>query len=218
MESQSNPPQSNLTGRQEEVVREPTSPLQRPAFPNSQQDQKTLQQRAQKLAHHQTNQKDDHDAVLFIQFQLSKDDYYGIPYHYADSIIPCSGLTPVPHTPGFIAGVIHRRGELLTVIDLNPFFAKPAHNLQSDTQIVVIQAAGMTVGILTDHIDGNDRYSPKQLTSTLRSTDGAGQEFVEGIHQGKVAILNLERFLSNPSLAVGKQQPYGKRNKITTST
>ncbi len=158
-----------------------------------------------KLAGRPTEQRPDDHGIPYIHFRLATGDEYGIPYRFAEGIIPCDGLTPVPHTPGFIAGIIHRHGNLLTIIDLNRFFGTPEADDPAERRIILVQAAGIEAGILADRVEGNDRYHPQTLAAPLPAASSAPKTFIEGIHRQRIAILDPERLLTSPALAVGRK-------------
>ena len=185
----------------------PNIPIRRPLFPDSDLDRAILQKRAEKLAKSKSSVGGLTEGIRFIRFCLNTAEYYGIAHQFADEIIPARGLVAVPHTPGYIAGIINRRGELLTIIDLIYFFGKPGHDLHDlskDACILVIKAAGVTAGLLVDAVEGNDYYFPDKLVDPLRPEEAKKQHFIEGIHQGRVAILDPVRLFADPALAVGK--------------
>lgn len=175
-----------------------------PLFPHSDADLAILKKRAEKLALQEKHI--DSDGELFIKFQLGGKDTYGIPYRFMDEIVLTMGLTPIPQTPTFIAGVIHRRGELLTVLNLMPIFGSPAQEINHANRILVVRTKTVHVGLLVGSVVGNERYLAKNLVPFLKSTDKIGNNFIEGIHDGNSAILDLDRLLSDASFCVGKKK------------
>jgi purine-binding chemotaxis protein CheW len=62
-------------------------------------------------------------------------------------------LTPVPHTPSHVAGVVNLRGELIPVLSLHRILLQghgPAAG--DDPKLVVVQAHGRTAGLLVDQV------------------------------------------------------------------
>ncbi len=57
------------------------------------------------------------DGLQCVSFYLGE-DLMGIPIEQIEEINRQLALTPVPHSPPHVRGVIHLRGEVVTVIDL----------------------------------------------------------------------------------------------------
>ncbi|MBF0368156.1 MAG: chemotaxis protein CheW [Magnetococcales bacterium] len=171
-------------------------------LPASKRDREVLQQRAKALAGGDLPKQERAQGELFLLVRLGPREHYGIPYRFTDEIISPVGLAAVPCSPGFIAGVINRRGELLTVVELKHFFGQDHLEMGPQARIVVVHAGEITAGVLVDEVIGNDRYLAGQLTPPLNPNGGAGKGVVEGIHKGRIAILDLEPLFASQTLAV----------------
>jgi purine-binding chemotaxis protein CheW len=174
-------------------------------MPQSAAEQQELQERANILARrdHSTTQQDI-DRELFIRFRLGSAELYGIPYRYAKTVIPLQEVAIVPCTPAFIAGVINHNGKLLTIVDPKYFFH--THGIAAGAQawIIVVHWAGITLGILADTIEGDDYYVPSNLAPPLASDGVENMNYVKGIHNGRVIILNMEALLNDPAIIVNE--------------
>ncbi|MBF0428354.1 MAG: chemotaxis protein CheW [Magnetococcales bacterium] len=164
-----------------------------PRLPDSPEERAILHQRAQLLA--RTNQ----DATPNIQTEpllhvlLGTEAHYGIPYRFIEEIILPGFITPVPNTPALIAGLINLHGQLLAIIDVNYLFFKQKLILSNETRIVVVHGAGMSAGILVESVEGKELYQPDQLTISIYS----GSPHIHGIHQGRIAVLNVDILLTD---------------------
>lgn len=138
----------------------------------------------------------------YLRFRLGAVELYGIPYHYLDGLRYIGKLSQVPCTPKFIAGVVNYRGELLTVLDLKQFFRIPPLAQAGESRIIVVKHAGVRVGLLVDDVEGNEAYQRAELAPPLGSDGVTNMEYVLGIHDGCVALLNIEAMLNDPALQV----------------
>lgn len=138
----------------------------------------------------------------YLRFRLGAVERYGIPYPYLEELLYVGNLARVPCTPAFVAGVVNHRGELLTVLDLKQFFRMPERAADDEARIVVVKHAGMRTGLLVDGVDGNEEYHDAELFPPLSSDGVSNMNYVQGIHQGCVAMLNLEALLDDPALRV----------------
>jgi chemotaxis signal transduction protein len=68
-------------------------------------------------------------------------------------ILRSQKLTPVPHTPRHIAGVVNLRGELIPVINLHRILlGDDGPGAAQDRKLVVARARGKTAGLLVDQV------------------------------------------------------------------
>jgi len=173
----------------------------------TEQERALLAVRARQHANSQEKQAEEDERVAYIRFRLGSSEQYGIPYAYADEIVYADGLAKVPSTPAFIAGVINRRGEMLTVLDLSVFFQASGADLDDNARILVVSGAGLTVGLLVNAVEGNDDYHPSRLAAALPSGGVSNLQYVKGIHRGSITILDLGALLRDPAIRVGERAP-----------
>lgn len=138
----------------------------------------------------------------YIRFKIGTNSYYGIPYEYIVEIIPAMLSTKLPNAPDFLTGVINRHGVFIAVVDLKRFFHMQLSEYNKNTHIIIIQNKNMMIGILADNIDSNDSYNPAMLKEPMPSLEGSGikTEYIQGLHNEIVAILNIEKLISNIQL------------------
>lgn len=176
----------------------------RSLMPTSERDRAILKQRAATLAGEEDDEQYSEQSEEYLRLRLGKTEEYGIPYQYLDEILYVSAITEVPCTPAYIAGVANRRGEMLTVLDLQPFFNIQRDAIGEAARIIVVSGNGMRLGILIDEVISNDHYDPQQLAPPMVSSGVKNLDLVKGIYNGKVTMLNLESMLSEQVLAVNE--------------
>jgi purine-binding chemotaxis protein CheW len=80
--------------------------------------------------------------------------------------------TPMPHTPGYVLGVINLRGAVMPVIDLRYRLGLGVTEVSSRHVIVVIQHDGQLAGVLVDgvqetfQVDASVLQEPPQIEAT----------------------------------------------------
>jgi len=165
-------------------------------LPTDKESYRILHERADFLAMTTLDTKDNKKNISYIKFHLGKQEWYGIPYHYAKEVIRNITPTKIPFVPHYIVGVINRHGALIAVFDL-----KQRLNLQSsnneNAHIILVTFNNITVGFLVDHIEGSETYDPNALDTRLTSRWMVKSEYIVGLHQGVIAILNVESLLSD---------------------
>lgn len=93
----------------------------------------------------------------YLTFKLD-DESFGIEVLKIREIIRMQKITPVPHTPCHVLGVINLRGKVIPVVDLRVKFNLNAAEASEQTCIVVVQvmtakAGAAMVGLLVDSVE-----------------------------------------------------------------
>lgn len=171
---------------------------------DSDQARAILHRRALRLANETDRTRQAPRGDLFLALRLGNRERYGIPYRWLDEIVRPRGITPVPGTPPFVAGVMPRRGQLLAVLDLALLLGIETSEEDADTRLVMVSAAGYRVGLRVAEVVGNDRYRTEALGPVLPGTGAGGgtKNWISGIHAGELAMLDLEALLSDPRIRI----------------
>jgi purine-binding chemotaxis protein CheW len=165
-----------------------------------------LQERADELAKTEQQAANATEGEAFICFRLGASEQYGISHEHASEIIEPGLITKVPCVPASIIGVVNRRGDLLTVLDLKQFFRMEDTGQTDSGRVIVVSNGELTVGIYADEIIGEARYDTSRLADPLPS-DGVRNIFhVKGIHDGKVTILDMDALLGDEALVVDRNR------------
>ncbi|MDO9012946.1 MAG: chemotaxis protein CheW [Gallionella sp.] len=170
-------------------------------MPQDAESRKVLEARARAIAKPLSQQQ--HELRdQYLRFRLGAVERYGIPYAYLEELLYVGNLARVPCTPAFVSGVVNYRGELLTILDLKQFFRMPAVAMSDEARIIVVKHEGMRTGLLVDGVDGNEAYQDAEVSPPLSSEGVSNMEYVLGIHDGSVTLLNLKALLGDPALRV----------------
>jgi purine-binding chemotaxis protein CheW len=75
---------------------------------------------------------------------------FGIPIAHILEIVGGTRPRPVPQAPGFVGGLVHYRGDVLTTVSLRSLLDMPAREGQQD--MLVVESAGGCFGVLVDSV------------------------------------------------------------------
>jgi purine-binding chemotaxis protein CheW len=175
-------------------------------MPTSEEEMATLQRRADELVQLDEENGEQLDAEAYIRFRLGSKEHYGISHAFANEIIDVGQIVAVPCVPASVLGVVNRRGDLLTVLDLKQFFPVSETETIDTGRIIVVSNGEMTLGIHADEIIGEDRFVSSQLANPLPSQGVRNIQHVRGIHNGNVTILDMQALLSDESLIVDRKK------------
>ena len=76
-------------------------------------------------------------------------------------------LTRVPGLPAWVAGVANWRGRVLAVLDLRPLLMAGAATADRSGRLVVLTSGSVTVGLLTEGVQGTLQLDPEQVEPAL---------------------------------------------------
>jgi purine-binding chemotaxis protein CheW len=94
-------------------------------------------------------------AGKYLIFRLGSEEF-GTRVIKVREIMGIQDVTPVPHTPVFVKGVINLRGKVIPVIDLRLKFGLPSAEYTSRTCIIVVRTQlgedQLMMGIVVDEV------------------------------------------------------------------
>jgi len=181
-------------------------------MPHRPADLEVLRSRAAQLAREkEAGAQEVLDDELYVLFRLGADQAYGVPYRHLDEILYLNHIARVPGTPPFVAGVVNRRGELLTVLDVRALFRLPAGEYGEEARIIVVRSDGITAGLLVDGIEGNARYVADRLQPPSPAGGGIDPLYVLGVEASTITMLDIEGLLGDPRILIDKERSDGER-------
>ena len=144
------------------------------------------------------------DRAKMITFRLGP-DRYGVSIAVVREVQKEERLTPVPTAPEFVVGVMNLRGNILSVVDIRAFFGLPAVSRGEKSRILVVEGAGLRLGVIVERVYGIIDVRVGDIKPPLSLDKGLTDDYVEGIitHRGEMLIvIDMEKILSNPRLLV----------------
>jgi purine-binding chemotaxis protein CheW len=160
-----------------------------------------LIKRAKALAGEISTEEVMEQTVQVVEFMLASEKY-GIEAIYIREIFPLKELTHIPCTPPFVLGVINVRQQIVSVIDLKKFFNLPEKGISDLNKVIIMKTDEMEVGILADSITGISCINLKRLQTELPGLTDIGTEYLKGIGEGPLIILDGGKILSDKKLIV----------------
>jgi purine-binding chemotaxis protein CheW len=143
----------------------------------------------------------DADSLELIEFRLAS-ERYAIETRHVVEVHPLRDLTPLPGTPEFLRGIVNLRGRILPVFELKRFFGLPEQGLTDLHRIVVVRGNDLELGLLADMVV-NVRTLPRAaLQPPLPTQSVLGAEYVMGVTEERVIVLDLGRILADPRIVI----------------
>jgi len=129
----------------------------------------------------------------YVSFYVG-DILLGIEITHVDEINRHTEVTPVPHAPEFVDGVVNLRGEVVTVVDLRLVLGLPPRETNRTTRIVVVRSKGEQIGLRVDRIADvvqTRSTAIDPVPPNLGSVDGRLFEGVYKLRAELLVILNV---------------------------
>lgn len=110
-------------------------------------------------------------------------------------------VTPVPHVPAWVLGLVNLRGEVLSAVDLATFLGLDAPRPGRDARILSCRSGGMEAGLVIDAIKDIRELSDDGLRPPVGPVAGRIARYLRGVHvaDGRLSlILDVARLLQAP--------------------
>ncbi len=120
---------------------------------------------------------------------------YALPMSAVAEVGRPPSLTRVPGLPAWVAGVANWRGRVLAVLDLRPLLSAPSVRGDRGARLVVLQHSGVTVGLLTEGVDGTRALAADQIETALAHLSDAAADLLAGQitdEAGPCGVLDLD--------------------------
>lgn len=165
------------------------------------EDERILRARAQALARAPQAAPAAGTMLELLEFRLAS-ERYALESRHVQEVHPLRDLTPLPCTPPFILGIVNVRGRILPVVDLKKFFDLPERGLTDLHRIILVRGHGLELGLLADVIVGVRSVAADSLQPSLPTLTGIRADYLKGISEERLVVLDLERLLSDPKIIV----------------
>lgn len=126
-----------------------------------------------------------------LAFRLGSEEYL-VMVDEVKEVLKMRDLTPVPHAPDYVPGVISLRGTVLPVIDLAKRLGLAPGARDEKSRIIVVGIDDEDAGLIVDRVTSVVRFLPDAIQPAPETVaQGAGAEYLKGIvrKDGKLYIL-----------------------------
>jgi purine-binding chemotaxis protein CheW len=128
------------------------------------------------------------------------DQQYGVDIRKVREVIRVGEITPLPHAPSFVKGVINLRGDVIPVIDLRQKLGLDSARGSATERLVVVEIAEKLVGTIVASVRSVVRVREGQLEPAPEWLGGLTGDFVTGVvrlEEKLIVVLNVETILTS---------------------
>lgn len=163
-----------------------------------------LRARAKELAKPPASEDPNVRLVEIVEFTLGP-ERYAFPASLVREVFHLTEITPLPGVPPFVLGVANLRGRILSVIDIRRFFGLGGMGLTNLNRAIVLRSGGMELAVLADEVVGAYSSDSAKWQKTVPTLVGRREEFLEGVTEDRVVVLDAEKLLQSKDLLVGEE-------------
>jgi len=162
-----------------------------------------LESRARELARVPADGESAGKTVEVLCFLLAR-EHYALELRYVHEVFRLSALTPLPHAPAFLMGITNLRGAIYPLVDLRRLFGVPVQGLSDLSRVVLIGAVQPELGILADEAQSVLTLREAELREPPATVAGIGREFLRGVTDDALIVLDGQRLLQHEQLIVNQ--------------
>ncbi|MBI2300827.1 MAG: chemotaxis protein CheW [Armatimonadetes bacterium] len=133
-------------------------------------------------------------TIRLVVFAL-EDRRYGLRLEAVEQIVRAAAVTPVPHAPRGLLGLLDLHGRVLPVLDLRSRLGLPPRDLRPADRFIVAHTRQRVVVLVVDEIVGLTDVSDQVMVDTAAILPGLEVEGAVSQGEGVVLIYNLEAIL-----------------------
>ena len=144
----------------------------------------------------------------FLTFVLNN-EIYGIDILSINEITDFSNITRVPMVPGYIAGMVNLRGNVVPVIDLAQRFSEQPSERTRRSSIVIVDIKSneqsLVLGIIVDEVSEVIDVSLLEIVPAPEFGTKIRTDFIQGmgkVDQRLLVLLNIENILAIDELSL----------------
>ena len=133
------------------------------------------------------------DEGQLVVFKLAEEEF-GVDIRSVKEIVRLPEITPIPRSPGYVAGICNLRGSVLPVINTRVRFAMDTQEATDHTRLLVVETGGVSTGLIVDDMREVMRMTDSLVEPPPAVCKGVDKEFLDGVVKmdaGKRLILTL---------------------------
>lgn len=140
----------------------------------------------------------------YVIFALGN-ELYGIESRFSREVLRLPRFIPVPRLPEHFVGLFNLRGQIHAITDLRPLLGLPRQTIAPRTQMIVVEAAGLSTALCTDGVKGMVAIPLETIEPLPEDLPGLGREVLSGrapYGTGTMLLIDMDRLFNRPELII----------------
>ena len=152
------------------------------------------------------------EETLHLLSLLLGQERYGVDIRFARETQPLDerNWAPVPCTPDFVVGAVNIRGRIHPIMDVARFLGLPPRPVSETAHVLLVRGSDgegkeMELSLLADTLPQTVHVLPSDVTASTVTISARAQEFIRGVTDDMLIILDIERLLSDPGIVIHEE-------------
>ncbi len=116
---------------------------------------------------------------------------YGLEILSIQEIIRIPDITPIPHSPFFVAGLANLRGQIVVAVDLRKLFGLPPLPKSQDPINIILSSDDEAISLLADKAGEVIDFGSEAMVQPPSLQRGPAPEMIKGVFKLKDALMNV---------------------------
>jgi len=160
-----------------------------------------LRRRARELAKAPDAEMGGTRLMEILEFSLGP-ERYAFETSFVREVFPLTEITPLPGVPPYILGVVNVRGRILSVMDIRRLLDFANVGLTNLNKAIILHNGDMELAVLADEVAGVYAIDGDEGQRALATLSGRREEYLKGVTQDRVVVLDAEKLLASEDLLV----------------
>jgi len=160
-----------------------------------------LRRRARELAKAPDAEMGGARLMEILEFSLGP-ERYAFETSFVREVFPLTEITPLPGVPPYILGVVNVRGRILSVMDIRRLLDFANVGLTNLNKAIILHDGDMELAVLADEVAGVYAIDGDEGQRALATLSGRREEYLKGVTQDRVVVLDAEKLLASEDLLV----------------
>jgi len=150
--------------------------------------------------------------TLYLQSFLLGKERYGLDIKLVQETQPLGSQkwAAVPCTPDFITGAVNIRGRIYPIMDVARFLGQPPRPLSETAHVLLVRGVNgegevIELSLLADELPRTVHVPQSEVKESTVTISARAQEFIRGITDDMLIVLDIERLLSDPEIIVHEE-------------
>lgn len=148
------------------------------------------------------------NALEVLKFVLNK-ELFAVELCYVSEVCLLKEYTPIPCTPSFVHGLMNVRRQVFTIIDLSQFFSLQPEEKKLTEKVIILKDDNISFAVRTGGILGVETIPALSIQHPPSTLTGLQSEFLKGITQEGIALLDGEKLIHAKQLIVEQVGVHG---------
>ena len=134
---------------------------------------------------------------------------FAIPLLHVKEVIADVATTTIPQAPSHFKGIMNLRGQVISVIDLRLLLKSEKPGKSTETTIIILDLAPLSLGVVVDSVDSVVEYKESELSPAPDTDSSVKIDYITGVAKREnvlTLLLDIKAVLNTEDFRLMKSQ------------